>query len=261
MRCSVVCTRSTRSPPTFLELVAAAPAEDATAGRAGLPGGADRGRQGEPFDQVARDRDRDARRRCCSTERAPGRTRECLTGSSRLTAGNGSSWVAIPRRTTTPRADVGLVIEAGRSGHLGLPEEAFIAPADIRLTPNRETMVRIVAREYLVDDLDETLRVLERNLRWTPESCDDEAGMPPRGHAVSRAAQRAASSWCEPIGRRAELRRPTRSWGPGRGPSGSPSSMSTPRHPTSRPATHRSPCTTACSDPRPPRHSACRSNS
>ena len=37
-------------------------------------------------------------------------------------------------------------------------------------------MVRIVAREYLVDDLDETLRILERNLRWTPSSVHEHEG-------------------------------------------------------------------------------------
>jgi len=74
------------------------------------------------------------------------------------------------------RADAGLVIEAGRSGHLGLPEEAFRAPADIPPDAEPRTMVRIVAREYLVDDLDEALGILARNLRWSPESVTDEPG-------------------------------------------------------------------------------------
>jgi len=73
-------------------------------------------------------------------------------------------------------ADASLVIEAGRSGHLGLPEDAFTAPADIPPDAEPPTMVRIVAREYLVDDLDETLGILERNLRWSPQSVTDEPG-------------------------------------------------------------------------------------
>jgi len=74
------------------------------------------------------------------------------------------------------RADAGLVIEAIRSAHLGLPADAFGAPADIPADAEPATMVRIVARDYLVRDLDETLSVLERNLRWTPSKVVDEEG-------------------------------------------------------------------------------------
>jgi hypothetical protein len=73
-------------------------------------------------------------------------------------------------------ADAGLIIEAGRSEHLGLPEDAFTAPSDIPADAEPSTMVRIVAREYLVDDLEATLRILERNLRWMPESVREDAG-------------------------------------------------------------------------------------
>jgi hypothetical protein len=75
-----------------------------------------------------------------------------------------------------PRADGGLLVEAGRSGHLGLPDDAFTAPADIPADALPETMVRIVAREYLVTDLDATLDVFERNLRWSPRSVTDDDG-------------------------------------------------------------------------------------
>lgn len=74
------------------------------------------------------------------------------------------------------RADGGLLVEAGRSGHLGLPEDAFTAPADIPGDAAPETMVRIVAREYLVGDLDATLAVFARNLRWEPAAVTDEPG-------------------------------------------------------------------------------------
>jgi hypothetical protein len=73
-----------------------------------------------------------------------------------------------------PSFDGGLLIEAGRSGHLGLPDDAFSAPADIPDTARPGTMIRIVARDYLVDDLDTTLALLERNLRWTPASVTED---------------------------------------------------------------------------------------
>ena len=63
-------------------------------------------------------------------------------------------------------------------------------------------MVRIVAREYLVDDLDDTLRVLERNLRWAPASVLEQDGA--RGAVMPFRAPRSA---------RLELLEPT---GPGR---------------------------------------------
>jgi hypothetical protein len=82
-----------------------------------------------------------------------------------------------PRREDyDPGADGGLLIEAGRSGHLGLPEEAFTAPADIPAGALPETLVRIVAREYLVEDLDATLAVFERNLRWTASEVIERDG-------------------------------------------------------------------------------------
>ena len=70
--------------------------------------------------------------------------------------------------------DGGLLIEAGRSGHLGLPDEAFTAPADVPSGIAPESMVRIVAREYLVEDVGATVAVLERNLRWRPESVSED---------------------------------------------------------------------------------------
>jgi hypothetical protein len=107
-----------------------------------------------------------------------------------------------PATTYDWSADAGLVIEAGRSGHLGLPEEAFRAPADIPPDVQPSTMVRIVAREYLVEDLDETLPILERNLRWTPASVTDEDG-----------CRRAVMPFAVPRSARLELVQPN---GPGR---------------------------------------------
>jgi len=73
------------------------------------------------------------------------------------------------------RADAGLVIEAGKSEHLGLPDDAFTAPADIPDGSEPNTMVRIVARQYLVADLAAALNILERNLRWIPVSVTEDA--------------------------------------------------------------------------------------
>jgi hypothetical protein len=75
-----------------------------------------------------------------------------------------------------PSADGGLLIEGGRSGHLGLPEESFSAPADVPEDASPKSMVRIVAREYLVSDLDATLETFHRNLLWTPSSVVEEDG-------------------------------------------------------------------------------------
>jgi hypothetical protein len=96
-------------------------------------------------------------------------------------------------------ADAGLVIEAGRSGHLGLPEEAMTAPADIPDGAVSSTMVRIVARQYLVADLEEALSTLERNLRWAPESIteDDECRRAVMPFRVPRSAK---LELVEPVG-------------------------------------------------------------
>jgi hypothetical protein len=96
-------------------------------------------------------------------------------------------------------ADAGLVVEAGHSRHLGLPEEALRAPADIPGDAEPAAMVRITAREYLVENLDATLRILERNLRWKPVSVADEPG-----------CRRAVMPFSVPRSARLELVQPTR---------------------------------------------------
>jgi hypothetical protein len=101
-----------------------------------------------------------------------------------------------------PSADGGLLVEGGRSGHLGLPAEAFTAPADIPEGASPEAMVRIVAREYLVADLGATLAAFERHLRWSPSSVSDEEG-----------CRRAVLPFSVPRSARLELLQPT---GPGR---------------------------------------------
>jgi hypothetical protein len=75
-----------------------------------------------------------------------------------------------------PRVDGGLFIEATKLSHLGLPEEALSAPADVPPGSPPDSMVRVAAREYLVDDLEAVLATLRRNLRWEPTSTTEEDG-------------------------------------------------------------------------------------
>ena len=187
--------------PTFLELVAAAPAEDASAGAPLFPVETIAARQGDRAIKVH------------ATEISmPEAT---LLDLSEHLQGLGVPHGFVPsdRRerfffggdpaaSYDWHADAGLIIEAGRTDHLGLPEEAFSAPADLPTDAQPHTMVRIVAREYLVEDLDESLGILERNLRWTPSSVDEGDGY-----------RRAVMPFSVPRSARLELVQPT---GPGR---------------------------------------------
>jgi hypothetical protein len=96
----------------------------------------------------------------------------------------------------------GLFIEAIPSGELRLGEDGFQGPADIPSDATPEAMVRIVARQHLVANLEETLRVLERTMRWQPAQVDDEPG-----------CRRAIMAFSAPRSARLELVQPT---GPGR---------------------------------------------
>jgi len=70
----------------------------------------------------------------------------------------------------------GLFIEAIPLTTLTVPPETFYLPADVPPDAGPGTMVRIVAREYLVDDLDATLATLAHDLRWRPAAVVDEPG-------------------------------------------------------------------------------------
>jgi hypothetical protein len=99
-----------------------------------------------------------------------------------------------------PTADAGLFIEGCPSADLQLAEEAFTAPADIPEDAHPSTMVRIAAREYLVEDLDETLRIMKRNLRWEPSVLRKEEGCR-RAVMPFSVARSAALEFVEPTGR------------------------------------------------------------
>jgi hypothetical protein len=98
--------------------------------------------------------------------------------------------------------DGGLFVEAIRTADLQLPPEALYAPADVPADAVPGTMVRVFAREYLVEDLDTTLRILGDTLRWKPTSVSETAE-----------CRRAVMGFSAPRSARVELIQPT---GPGR---------------------------------------------
>jgi hypothetical protein len=101
-----------------------------------------------------------------------------------------------------PAVDGGLFVEAMKLSNLRVPEEAVTAPADIPPDAKPDTMIRIVAREYLVEDLDTVLSALKKHLRWEASSIIEEDGV-----------RRAVIPFTAPRSARLELLQPT---GPGR---------------------------------------------
>jgi len=69
-----------------------------------------------------------------------------------------------------PSVDAGLFIEAIKRSDLRLPEAALVAPANVPAGSDPASMVRIIARQYLVEDLDRTLVALARSMKWRPSS-------------------------------------------------------------------------------------------
>jgi hypothetical protein len=96
----------------------------------------------------------------------------------------------------------GLFIEAIPSAELRLGDDGFHGLADIPSDANPETLVRILGRQYLVADLEETLQVLDRTMRWKPAHVADESG-----------CRRATMAFSAPRSAQLELVQPT---GPGR---------------------------------------------
>ena len=96
--------------------------------------------------------------------------------------------------------DGGLLVEVIPSPVLRLPDEGLSAVADVPPDAAPATMVRIVAREHLVSNLDETLALLERNLRWSPSEVRAEDGC--RRAVLPFTAPRSARlELLEPVGR------------------------------------------------------------
>jgi hypothetical protein len=96
----------------------------------------------------------------------------------------------------------GLFIEAIPSAELRLGEDGFHGLADVPAGAAPEAMVRIAARQHLVADLEETLRVLDRTMRWKPAHIVDEPG-----------CRRAIMAFSAPRSAQLELVQPA---GPGR---------------------------------------------
>jgi hypothetical protein len=96
----------------------------------------------------------------------------------------------------------GLFVEAIPSAELRLGDEGFHGLADVPAGITPEAMVRIAARRHLVADLEETLRVLDRTMRWKHARIVDEPG-----------CRRAIMALSAPRSAQLELVQPT---GPGR---------------------------------------------
>lgn len=67
-----------------------------------------------------------------------------------------------------PSVDGGLCIEVMPMEPLQMPADTFATPAPQPRNPAPGEMVRVTAREYLVRDLDDTLRRCSANLGWEP---------------------------------------------------------------------------------------------
>jgi hypothetical protein len=100
-----------------------------------------------------------------------------------------------------PSVDGGLFIEAIKLEHLGLPATALSEPADVPSDLGPHSMVRVLAREFLVADLDSTLEAFRRNLKWEANSVTREDGY-----------RRAVLPFAAPRSAQVELLEPT---GPG----------------------------------------------
>ena len=79
-------------------------------------------------------------------------------------------WVGVTPENPrySPAVDGGLVIEVLPVEPLRMPPETFDVPPPAPRDLKPGDMVRIVAREFLVRDLDSTLRLLSKNLDWEP---------------------------------------------------------------------------------------------
>jgi hypothetical protein len=68
-----------------------------------------------------------------------------------------------------PMADGGLLLELIPSNSVAFSPKLFVTPPPEPIAPSAGQMIRIIARDYLVADIDRTLRILADNLGWEPE--------------------------------------------------------------------------------------------
>ncbi|MDP9820790.1 lactoylglutathione lyase [Nocardioides massiliensis] len=72
-----------------------------------------------------------------------------------------------------PDVDGGLCIEIMAAGPLQLPESTYDVPAPEPRDPQPADLVRVVARGFLVRDLDAILALLSENLEWSPTTIEE----------------------------------------------------------------------------------------
>jgi Glyoxalase/Bleomycin resistance protein/Dioxygenase superfamily len=116
-----------------------------------------------------------------------------------------------------PSVDGGLVIEAMEPGPLQLPAETWNDPPPTPTDPEPGSMVRVVSRSYLVEDLEDVVRRLSLNLDWEPDG--------PIENVAEEGYRRARMHLELPHGAAVELIQPTQydcltgrflaTWGPG----------------------------------------------
>jgi hypothetical protein len=115
----------------------------------------------------------------------------------------------------SPEWDAGLCVEILPMWPLQIPDAVFAAPDPI--DPEPGSLVRVVAKEYLVRDLDDALRQLERNLEWEPvgpvESFRQEGFR--RAKLGFSLPHSATVDLIEPTEWSSETGRYLHSWGPG----------------------------------------------
>ena len=100
-----------------------------------------------------------------------------------------------------PEADAGLIVEVIPSDSSAFSPKLFQTPPPEPVDPEAGQMIRILSRAFLVDDLDATLRILERNLLWEPSgTVVEDRGAGYRFALLSRDyAQGAALKLVEPL--------------------------------------------------------------
>jgi catechol 2,3-dioxygenase-like lactoylglutathione lyase family enzyme len=116
-----------------------------------------------------------------------------------------------------PSVDGGLFIEVMEPGPLQLPEDTWKVPPPTPTDPAPGEYARVASRGYLVEDLDEVLRLLSMNLDWEPDGPTED--VPEEGY------RRARMHLSLPHGSAVELIQPTKfdcpagrylaTWGPG----------------------------------------------
>jgi hypothetical protein len=115
----------------------------------------------------------------------------------------------------SPEWDAGLCVEIMPMWPLQMPDAVLDAPDPVDPAPG--SLVRVVAKEYLVRDLDDSLRQLQRNLEWEPLGPVED--FPEEGFRRARLGfsfpHSATVDLVEPTEWSSQTGRYLHSWGPG----------------------------------------------